>query len=279
LAVALRGTRIRYLASPRPTPGYSPQRLPAMTEAAVTMAESGKTVELIRFSPVTECTIIKRRNRFIVLVELDDGTLVDVHNTNTGRLIDVLVRGRRAFCIRTLRPRKTSLRLLAVEYRQGYALIDTRSQEEAVRNAIDRGVLSWLPRCKTRKRHVKIGSSRIDFLLDCGGREAYMEMKSAILATDDGGALYPDAPSPRGRRHVKELIKLRIRGVMVYLLFVAAFSAASYFMPNRDVDPEMADLIAEAARRGVAVHAVGIDFDPRSMAARLYSDRLRVMLA
>jgi len=237
-------------------------------------------LELLRFSEVRRCTILRRVNRFTVLAELDKAGVIKLHNTNTGKLNDVLVQGRTAYCIPLRSPRRTSLRLLAVQYRGGYALVDTQTQEEAFAKAIERQALPWLASYKLEKRHVKIAFSRLDFKLRSrqNHREAYLELKSAILAAPDGAALYPDTPSPRGRRHIAELVRLAANGFPTYLVFIAAFTGASYFKPNCSVDPRIGELVKEALNAGVEIHAVGIDYDPETFAVRMYSDDMPVRL-
>ncbi len=90
-----------------------------------------------------ECRILRRVNRFVVEVEAG-GEQVLAHNTNTGRLLDVLVPGRLGLCRPLEKPGKTRYRLFAVEYAGGFAVIDTRLQEEAFARAVELGLIPWL---------------------------------------------------------------------------------------------------------------------------------------
>ncbi len=232
---------------------------------------------VLYFRELVRCRLVERANRFTVIADADGLGRVRVHNTNTGKLVDVLVEGREAYCTPLSRPVKTRLRLLAVEYGNGYALVDTQSQEKAFISALKRGLIRWLRGCSIIRRHVKVENSRLDLLLTChGGQQAFIELKSAILASSDGGALYPDTPSPRGRRHIEELAQLARQGYRAYLVFIAAFPGARYFMPNCGVDPLLQDLLDKAVASGVVVRAIGLDFEPGKGVARLYNDELPV---
>lgn len=225
-----------------------------------------------------KCRMVRRLNRFVVEVEVE-GSRERAHNTNTGRLVDVLVPGRSGFCTPLKRPGKTRFRLIAVEYGSGYAVIDTRLQEEAFAAAVDRGLLPWAAGCRVASRRPRLGSSFLDFLLECSDTRVYVETKSAVLMGPRGLAMYPDCPTERGRRHIRELIMHAESGVRVALVFIAALPGARGFMPNREGDPEIPALVRRAIETGVMVKALGFDFDAERRGIRLYAPSLPVVLA
>ncbi|WP_228546784.1 DNA/RNA nuclease SfsA [Hyperthermus butylicus] len=224
-----------------------------------------------------ECRILRRVNRFVVEVEAE-GEHILAHNTNTGRLLDVLVPGRLGLCRPLERPGRTRYRLFAVEYAGGFAVIDTRLQEEAFARAVELGLIPWLRSCRVASWRPRLGSSVLDLLLDCRDGRVYVETKSAVLMGPNATAMYPDCPTPRGRRHIRELIEHASRGYRVALVFIAALPGARRFKPNPEGDPEIPGLIARATRAGVLVKAVGMDFDPEQHGVRLYNTDLPVAL-
>ncbi|OWJ54749.1 DNA/RNA nuclease SfsA [Pyrodictium delaneyi] len=236
-------------------------------------------MEIVLEVPVfRECLIVRRLNRFVIEVEIN-GSREMAHNTNTGRLTDVLVPKRTGLCIPLKRPRRTRFRLFAVEYRGGYAIIDTRLQEDAFAAAVDRGLLPWATSCHVASRRPQLGSSVLDFLLDCNGSEIYVETKSAVLMGPGDLAMYPDCPTERGRRHIREIIAHAKRGVKIALVFIAALPGARGFTPNPEGDPEIPGLVRRAVEAGVIVKALGLDFDAGRRGVRLYAPSLPVVLA
>ncbi len=212
---------------------------------------------LLTLEGLEECQVLERLNRFVVRVRVGASYSL-AHNTNTGRLADVLVPGRLALCRRRRGRGKTSYSLDAVEYNGGFAIVNTVLQEEAFQRAVSENLVPPLKDCRLLARRPRLGSTFLDFLMDCGGVETFVEVKSAILRAADGYAMYPDCPSARGRRHVQLLRQVAARGYGAVLVFIAGFPGARGFRPNRSVDPKLAEEIAAAIREGVIVHAVGI---------------------
>jgi len=233
-------------------------------------------VPLVPVETRVPCIVVKRLNRFVVLARTPWGE-ERVHINNTGRLVGVLREGAPGFCRPLRRPRKLRYRLFSVEYHGGYAIIDTGLQEEAFAEAVRRGVLPWLRGCSVSRRAPRIGGLMLDYELSCGGRSVFVETKSAVLEVD-GLAAYPDCPSERGREHIRLLMSLAGSGVRVVLVFIAAFPSARGFMPYAEGDPVIADLVAEAVRRGVEVRSIGLEYNPGMGAVVLYSPDLPVFV-
>lgn len=219
-----------------------------------------------RFDAV-ECRILGRESRFTVRAELvGEGRVELLHNTNTGRLLDVLAPGRRCLAYPIRGPR-LHYRLAAVEYAGGMAVVDTVLQARAFEASVEAGLLPWLRGCGVASRNPRVPVGRLDYRLECPRGEVLVETKSAVLAGPRGEALYPDTVSLRGRRHVEWLIEARRRGVGVMLVFIAAFPAAKCYAPNPEGDPVLAGLIARARREGVAMHALSLEARPGGLVA------------
>jgi len=231
---------------------------------------------LLEVAGVVGCRILGRLNRFVVEVEAL-GERVLAHNTNTGRLSDVLTPGRRGYCRPLTGSRRTRYRLFAVEYSGGYAVIDTSMQEEAFARAVNAKLLPWLRGCRVEQRRPRLGGSLLDFKLSCDGRDVYVETKSAVLRGPQGLAMYPDCPTMRGRRHIKLLARYARQGLQVALVFIAAFPGARGFTPNPEGDPEIPGLLLEAREAGVEIRAIGLDYKP-DLGVRLYNPDLPVIL-
>jgi sugar fermentation stimulation protein A len=212
---------------------------------------------------VVPCTFIERLNRFVALVEVNGETRKALV-TNTGRLEEFMVRGRKAFCV----PKeggKTDFILVAFEDREGKgAVIDTRTQAKAFEKAVELSLVPWLKDCRIKRKEVKVGSSRLDYLFECPEGEVYAEMKSAVLRGGEEGeyAMYPDCPSTRGQRHIRELIELSKAGKRAMIFFVGAMPRVEKFKPYEKGDPEIARLLKEARKTGVGIHALSLSLLP-----------------
>jgi len=214
---------------------------------------------LARVSPIVECVFGERLNRFVGTAYID-GRIQRVHITNTGRLEEFLVGGKKCLAI-PIRGRKLRYRIVAVEDKGGYAIIDTRTQALAFEKAVEQDMLCFARKCRIAAREPRVKVGRFDYVLDCPHGDVLVELKSAVLRGPGDEALYPDCPTARGVRHVKELARLHGEGQRVAIVFTAAMPRARCFMPYREGDPELYEALTSAVRAGVPVHAYSIYMD------------------
>jgi sugar fermentation stimulation protein A len=212
---------------------------------------------LARFDPVP-CRVEGRLDRFRVAARLPDGRVEVLHNTNTGRLADALTPNRPCLAY-PIRGRRLRLRLAALEYHGGLAVVDTLLQARAFEAAAARGLLPWLAGCRVASRHPRVPVGRLDYALDCPRGRLLVETKSAVLAGPGLEALYPDTVSLRGRRHVSWMIEAHRSGLRVMLVFIAAFPAARCYAANPRGDPRLARLIWEARLQGLPMAALSLE--------------------
>lgn len=227
---------------------------------------------------VIECRIVKRLNRFVVEI-LVEGFPSRAHINNTGRLKGLMVEGRKAYCLRNPRKGKTSYRLFAVSEEGGSAaLIDTWMQMLFFERALTMEAIPWLNGCRILRRNARLGSSLIDYLLNCSRGVMYLEVKSAVLRGDHVYAMYPDCPTVRGRRHIKELLNHVAGGGLGAFLFIAALPEVRAFKPNSLGDPVFSTLLRKAKEAGVLLKSIGMHYDPSTSAVYLDDPELRVEL-
>ena len=210
---------------------------------------------------VKECIIIERINKFAAKIILD-GKIQTAYINNTGRLLNYLSRGQKGFCIMHERDLKTDCRLFAVKEDSLAAIIDTHLQMKALERIIMLNLLPWMRGCRILKRNAKLNVSYIDYLLECEEEKTYLEVKSAVLRSNKY-AMYPDCPSPRGRRHIMELTDYAKRGGCGIILFIAALPNVEAFKPNSSADPKIAQLLLEAEKAGVEIRALEMYYNPK----------------
>ncbi|NOK59315.1 MAG: DNA/RNA nuclease SfsA [Chloroflexi bacterium AL-W] len=203
--------------------------------------------------PLFEATFVARPNRFLVEALLDGSTVV-AHLADRGRLTETLIPGVTLLLSQHDRPeRKTKFQAVAAYRGDTLASLDTHLPNRLIKAALEAQAFSQFSRYPNIRREVKIGASRFDFQVSDGERICIIEVKSAGLIIDDR-ALFPDAPTERGRRHVQELAALAHEGLRTAVIFVAQGGAAQAVVMNTDIDPTFAATLQKAVAAGVEVY-------------------------
>ncbi|HEU5394612.1 MAG TPA: DNA/RNA nuclease SfsA [Candidatus Methylomirabilis sp.] len=204
---------------------------------------------------------IRRLNRFAALVNTQ-GREERVHVRNSGRLHELLRPGRRVLLDPAATSgRQTRFTLALVRLPSGYVSADAHLPNALVAEALRGRSIPGLAGHRVLRREPPLGRGRADFLLIRGGRQCVLEVKSVTLV-QDGVALFPDAPTTRGRRHLTHLIAARRRGLAAAVLFVIQRADVRAFAPNQTADPEFCATLRRAVRAGVRVQALRCHVDP-----------------
>ena len=218
----------------------------------------------MRYDAISEAVFLDRPNRFIAHVLLNGEPTV-CHVKNTGRCRELLVPGTRVILSQGTNPqRRTAYDLVSVY--KGERLINMDSQAP---NAIAAEYLPRLfPDLEVLKREVTCGDSRFDFYGVKGSRPFYLEVKGVTLERD-GLVLFPDAPTERGVKHLRELTKLQQNGTDAYVLFIVQMQRVLSLQANRATDPAFADALLQAKAAGVGIHAVDCIVTPDEVKANV----------
>ena len=205
---------------------------------------------------------LSRPNRFLARVLVDGGEQV-CHVRNTGRCRELLIPGVEVIVCREENPnRKTAYSLLAVYKGERLINIDSQAPNRAVREWLEKGGFISLP-CTVRPES-KWGESRFDFLLEKDNKRCYLEVKGVTLEQDHT-VYFPDAPTVRGTKHLRELVRCAGEGMDAAVLFVVQMQDVARFRPNWQTDPEFSRALREAASLGVQVLAYDCRVTERSM--------------
>lgn len=216
----------------------------------------------MRYKSVISARFVSRPNRFIAVAELD-GREEICHVMNTGRMRELLVPGAEIFLLPAENPaRKTKFDLVAVRRGDEIVNIDSLAPNRVAAEYIP----TLFPGCKLIKPETKFGNSRFDFYIEDNFDKIFLEVKGATL-NRDGIAMFPDAPTLRGAKHLRELAAAKAQGYRAAVLFVIAMKGIFSFVPNRETDPDFADALLEAARAGVEIYAVDCRVEPDFIAA------------
>ena len=206
-----------------------------------------------------EASFLKRQNRFSVLVRLK-GQAVAAHLPNSGRLGELLVPGRRCYILPALNPlRKTHYDLVLIETPNGLLTsTDARLPNQLFAKAFESTLLPEFENYSHLEREVAYQQSRLDFRLSNSGQICYVEVKSVTLV-NDGIALFPDAPTTRGTRHLSHLMALKQSGFDAAIVFWVQRGDAVKVRPNCESDPVFAKTLADAQQKGVQILAYKSD--------------------
>ena len=227
----------------------------------------------MRYDKVVRATFLDRPNRFIADVCIG-GEETRVHVKNTGRCRELLVPGATVYLedLRDARlERKTGYDLIAVEKQcgDGRSLINMDSQapnrvaEEALREG--RLTIPGMGRLVCVRREVTYGASRFDLYAEDEAKKALIEVKGVTLERD-GMALFPDAPTERGVKHVRELIRARRDGYEAAIVFVIQMERICSFQPNDETHPQFGEALRQAWAAGVHVLAFSCRVEPDALA-------------
>ena len=207
----------------------------------------------MKYKNITKGRFIERPNRFIAKVEIN-GVIETVHVKNTGRCRELLLKDSTVYLEKSDNTeRQTKYDLIAVEKQRNskpplFINMDSQVPNAAAEEWFKKGNI--FSENAVIRREVKYGASRFDFYIEDGDRKVFLEVKGVTLE-NDGVAMFPDAPTERGIKHINELIKCIDEGYEAYILFVIQMKEISLFTPNYKTHPDFGKALCKAKEAGV----------------------------
>ena len=232
----------------------------------------------MKYQNIVMGTFLDRLNRFEAMVNADgQGQLC--HVKNTGRWKELLVPGTTVYLEKNSNPnRKTKYSLITVlkKCEQGKELL-INMDSQAPNKAVGEWLLlnQLIPDTRLIRPETKYGNSRFDFYIEADDeisknsdrnniRKIFLEVKGVTLE-NDGVARFPDAPTQRGIKHIRELIKCVEQGYEAYLIFVIQMKGMKYFEPNHITHKAFGEALLEAVSAGVKIYAYDCLITPDTM--------------
>lgn len=211
------------------------------------------------FPELLPATFLKRMNRFTAEVDLSSGERTSAYVPTTGRLTGVLRPGGRIWLEpATNQQRKLRYTLVLAELEQGgFCSVNATLANQIFEEALSNRRLEAFP-CDEIRREVTYKDSRFDFRLAEQDQVCWVEVKS-VTCVQEGVGMFPDAPTSRGQKHLRELAELAALGDRASVVFVAQRADATRFKPHETVDPEFAEVLCQAHAQGVEIHAYRCD--------------------
>lgn len=213
----------------------------------------------MKYENITKATFIKRPNRFIAEVDID-GHKETVHVKNTGRCKELLIPGCEVWLTAPgSEGRKTKYDLVAVRKSTGVLFnIDSQAPNKVVKEWLSKqGYDKVIP-------EYTYGDSRIDFYMEKENEKHLMEVKGCTLEID-GMGYFPDAPTERGVKHLRELAKAAKKGIKASLAFVIQMAGVDEVRPNVATHPEFGVALKEAKDAGVEVLFLKCHVEPDTL--------------
>ena len=218
----------------------------------------------MQYSDIHKAVFLERPNRFIAHCTVD-GMLETVHVKNTGRCRELLVPGATVYLEKSSNPnRKTAYDLVTVETPFGLVNMDAAAPNQVAGELLRAGAILSSPTLV--RPEVRFGASRLDFYAENDQQRLFVEVKGVTLR-QGAWAVFPDAPTVRGTKHMGELVQAVAQGYRAMALLIVHMGGCTAFRPNRETDPAFCRALRDARAAGVEVRAVDCRVTPNTVTA------------
>jgi sugar fermentation stimulation protein A len=196
-----------------------------------------------QFDPLFRGVFLERPNRFLVRCDVPELGVVEAHMPNPGRMRELLLPRVTLYLTEAVgAKRRTRYTAVAVERDGTPVFLHTGITNQVAHHLLDSGVIPGLKQLRVIRPEFKVGSSRFDFLVRHRGRECLLEVKSVTLF-GNGIAMFPDAVTDRGRRHLEELADAGDAYGKSIVLFLVHHAEVETFLPDYHTDPAFSETL------------------------------------
>ena len=218
--------------------------------------------------PFVPAILLRRYKRFLADVRMLDGTQLTVHTPNTGSMLGCSEPGMRVWLRNTHNPKRKYLWSWEMSETSSGVLIgvDTSLSNRLVVEGIENGTLSQLQGYEQLQREVNYGEqkSRIDILLTGKKQSCYVEVKNVTAKAGASTAIFPDAVTQRGAKHLEELMSVVDQGQRGVIVFCVQRGDVDSFRAADEIDPHYGQLLKKAVDHGVEAYAYRAQLTPQS---------------
>jgi len=215
-------------------------------------------------APLIQGKLVKRYKRFLADIELEDGSVVTAHCPNSGSMKGCAETGAPVWISQSDNPkRKLKYTWEIIRTKDSYIGINTLVPNRLVKQSIENGLVEELAAYTKVRAEVKTSNhTRLDLMLEDGaGSRCYVEIKNCTLV-EDGLAMFPDAVTTRGQKHLEELVMLKNQGHSAVIFYLIQRMDAKEFTPAGAIDPVYAQKLAWAVEQGVKIITRDVVLDP-----------------
>ena len=209
--------------------------------------------------------LIKRYKRFLADVKLDNGELVTAHCTNSGSMKSCLENDAEVYLSPVDDPkRKTKFTWEMIKINDDWVGINTGNPNKLAFKAVQNEEIEKLRGYTEVKREVKYSDSRFDIMAKNEKETCFIEVKNVTYKEGDY-ALFPDAVTTRGKKHLDTLIQVKKEGMRAVMLYVIQRTDVNIFAPAKQIDPEYAKTLKNAFERGVEIIPIQVKVSPEKI--------------
>jgi sugar fermentation stimulation protein A len=210
-------------------------------------------------------TLIKRYKRFLADVMLDDGNVVVAHCTNSGSMKSCIENGAEVYLSPVTDPkRKTKFTWEMIKIGGSWVGINTGNPNKLAFEAISAGTIPDLTGYTNVMREVVFGDSRFDVFAENESEKCFVEVKNVTLK-EGKYALFPDAVTTRGQKHLKTLMEVKAVGMRAVMLYIVQRTDVEIFAPAIEIDPEYVKALKLAVDAGVEVIVIQVEVTPEAI--------------
>lgn len=197
--------------------------------------------------------LIKRYKRFLADITLDNGEIITAHCTNSGTMKSCLEDNAEVYLTPVDDPkRKTKFTWEMIKINGDWVGINTGNPNKLAFDAIKNQEIDKLKGYTEVKREVKFHDSRFDVMAKNENETCFVEVKNVTLK-EGRYALFPDAVTTRGKKHLETLVRVKQQGMRAVMLYVIQRMDVNMFAPAIDIDPNYAKALKEAYDKGVEI--------------------------
>lgn len=219
----------------------------------------------MKFNNLIKGKLIKRYLRFLADVELENEEIVKVHCTNTGSMKSVVVPGADVLISPAKDPnRKTKFTWEMIQIKGQWVGVNTANANKLAFEWVSNNEIPGLQNLQVLRTEKKFADSRFDIYGHDGEKEVWMEVKNVSLKEGDY-ALFPDAVTTRGQKHLKTLMKVIDDGHRAAMIYVIQRSDVNQFAAAKEIDMDYAHLLEDAKQKGVEVYACQAKLSEKSI--------------
>ncbi len=211
---------------------------------------------------LTHGKLIKRHKRFLADIRLDDGTIITAHCTNSGSMKSCLEENAEVYLTFHNKPeRKTQYTWEMIKINNNWVGVNTNNPNKLAFEFISNKKIKGLNQYRTIKKEVTWNDSRLDLYAENEHEKCFIEVKNVTLK-EDNYAMFPDAVTKRGQKHLVALSKLKMRGFRAVMLYIIQRSDVNIFAPAKHIDPQYAHILKEVVAKGVEIFPLRVNVSP-----------------
>ncbi|MDP4204882.1 MAG: DNA/RNA nuclease SfsA [Bacteroidota bacterium] len=212
--------------------------------------------------PLIHGKLVQRYKRFLADVELDSGEIITAHCTNSGSMKSCLEEGAEVYLSPVNDPkRKTQYTWEMIKLNGKWVGINTAIPNRLAFESLQEKSIPGLDDYEVVKREVTFGDSRFDLYVEKEGESCFIEVKNVTMKEGEM-ALFPDAVTTRGQKHLETLIKVKQTGMRAVMLYIIQRMDVDAFGPAAAIDPLYAEKLHKACVAGVEVIPLQVEVSP-----------------